>query len=67
MPDIEDAIDLAVMTTAVTALLVRSGGHAEFTPEEWTSAILHEGSVFLTRVDDNSNMHVYLMRKPIDV
>ena len=67
MADIEDAIDLAVMTTAVTALLVRAGGHAEFTTEEWTSAILHEGSVFLTREDDKSPMHVYLMRKPVDV
>jgi len=58
-------MDLAVMTTIVTAMLVRVGGNMTFTPEEWTQAILHEGSVFLTRIDEDNPMTVYLMRKPV--
>lgn len=44
--------DNAVLATLATACLIRAGGKAMFTSEEWQAAIEHEATIWVAKEDD---------------
>lgn len=44
--------DNAVLATLATAFLIRGGGKAEFTSDEWQAAIEHEATLWVAKEDE---------------
>lgn len=61
-----EQMDKAVLTTLVTAFLIREGGRCSFTAKEWEEAIEHSGSLFINRKDSDDPMQVALMQQVIE-
>lgn len=57
--------DNAVLATIVTALLIRTGGQALFSDEEWEAAIEHDGSIYIHRDELDKPTLVALMQKTV--